>query len=181
MNGTNAPDTLLITATGKDQRGLVLRLTERIHDSGCNIEESRMTVLDGQAVLVLLVGGPWHALSRLEAQLPAAAEQLDLHLHFVRAQKTEGARSALPYNVETVTLDQPGVVRNLALFFYRRNIAITDVQSSTYVAPQTGARMCSVLMTVGVPAEVHIATLRGDFFDYCDDINLDATFEPVRG
>lgn len=181
MNPTSETTSLLITATGADQRGLVLRLAERIHDSGCNIEESRMTVLEGQAALVLLVAGPWHALSRLEAQLPATAEQLGLYLHFTRTQKAAGEKPALPYNVETVTLDQPGVVRNLALFFYRRNIAITDVQSSTYVAPQTGARMCSVLMTVGVPAEVHIATLRGDFFDYCDDINLDATFEPVRG
>jgi glycine cleavage system transcriptional repressor len=41
--------------------------------------------------------------------------------------------------------------------------------------------MVSVIMTVGVPPNVHIATLRGDFLDYCDDLNLDATFEPVRG
>jgi hypothetical protein len=28
--------------------------------------------------------------------------------------------------------------------------------------------------------DAHIATLRGNFLDYCDDQNLDATFEPVR-
>jgi len=28
---------------------------------------------------------------------------------------------------------------------------------------------------------MQIANLRGDFLDYCDDLNLDATFEPLRG
>jgi glycine cleavage system transcriptional repressor len=41
--------------------------------------------------------------------------------------------------------------------------------------------MFSVVMTVGIQAKVHIPTLRSDFLDYCDDLNLDATFEPVRG
>jgi hypothetical protein len=32
-------------------------------------------------------------------------------------------------------------------------------------------------MTLGIPADAHIATLRR--FSDCDDQNLDATFEPV--
>jgi glycine cleavage system transcriptional repressor len=40
--------------------------------------------------------------------------------------------------------------------------------------------MFSVQITVGIPADTHISTLRGDFLDYCDDLNLDATFEPSR-
>jgi glycine cleavage system transcriptional repressor len=35
-------------------------------------------------------------------------------------------------------------------------------------------------MTVGIPAETHFSTLRGDFLDYCDDLNLDGTLEPSR-
>ena len=40
--------------------------------------------------------------------------------------------------------------------------------------------MFAVHMTLGIPADAHIATLRGDFLDYCDTQNLDATFEPIR-
>jgi len=40
--------------------------------------------------------------------------------------------------------------------------------------------MFAVRMTLGIPADAHIATLRGNFLDYCDDQNLDATFEPAR-
>jgi len=35
-------------------------------------------------------------------------------------------------------------------------------------------------ITVGLPAGARIATLRAEFLDCCDDLNLDATFEPAR-
>jgi glycine cleavage system transcriptional repressor len=40
--------------------------------------------------------------------------------------------------------------------------------------------MFAVTMTVDVPAGTHIPQLRGDFLDYCDELNLDALIEPVR-
>jgi glycine cleavage system transcriptional repressor len=36
-------------------------------------------------------------------------------------------------------------------------------------------------MTVGIPADIHIAGLREEFMDYCDDLNLDAVLEPLKG
>ncbi len=172
---------LVITASGEDKVGLVERLSGRIADSGCNIEESRMAVLGGKFALIMLVSGAWHALSKLETQLPALGQQLGLTIIQERTQKTERKLPAIPYSVEVVTVDRPGIVRSLSAFFARNGINIEDLQTSTYFAAQTGTPMFSIVMTVGVPAKVHIATLRGDFFDYCDDLNLDATFEPVRG
>ena len=69
---------------------------------------------------------------------------------------------------------------SLANFFARLHINIEALDTETYPAPHTGAPMFAVHMTLGIPADAHIATLRGDFLDYCDDQNLDATFEPVR-
>ncbi len=172
---------LAVAASGADQTGLVESLSGKIADSGCNIEESRMAVLGGHFALIMLVSGPWHALSRLEAQMPALGEQIGLTLIHERTQRQERAQAALPYNVELVTMNRPGIVRSLAAFFARNSINIEELQTSTYAAAHTGAPMFSVVMTVGIPPSVHIATLRGDFFDYCDDLNLDATFEPVRG
>ena len=59
-------DYLALTASGEDQVGLVERFTARILDAGCNIEESRMAVLGGQFSILMLVSGPWHALTKLE-------------------------------------------------------------------------------------------------------------------
>jgi glycine cleavage system transcriptional repressor len=179
--GGDAENCLAITACGDDKTGLVGQLSGKIADSGCNIEESRMAVLGGKFALVMLVSGPWHAMSRLESQLPALGEQLGLVIVQERTGKRERTQQAIPYNVELVTMDRPGIVHSLSSFFARNSINIEDLQTSTYFAAQTGTPMLSLVMTIGIPSNVHIATLRGDFLDYCDDLNLDATFEPVRG
>jgi glycine cleavage system transcriptional repressor len=172
---------LVITASGEDRVGIVDRLSNRIAESGCNIEGSRMAVLGGKFALIMLVSGPWNALSKLEGQMEQLGVQLGMTLIHERTQKREQAYPAIPYTVEVVALDHPGIVHNLSAFFSRQGINIEELQTDTYPAPHTGTPMFSVVMTVGVPADTHIPALRGDFLDYCDDLNLDATFEPVRG
>jgi glycine cleavage system transcriptional repressor len=181
MNTETENNYLVITASGADKVGIVDHLSGRIADSGCNIEESRMAVLGGHFAFIMLVSGAWHALSKLEGQMATLGEQLGLSITHERTRKRERAEPAIPYNVEVVTMVHPGIVHSLAAFFSRNGINIEELQTSTYPAPHTGTPMFSVVMTVGVQAKVHIPTLRGDFLDYCDDLNLDATFEPVRG
>ena len=181
MNTDTENNYLVITASGDDKIGHVDRLSGRIADSGCNIEESRMAVLEGKFALIMLVSGPWHALSKLEGLMTSLGEQLGLTIIHERTGKRERAEPAIPYTVEVVAMDQPGIVRSLAAFFSRNGINIEELQTSTYPAPHTGTRLSSVVMTVGIHAKVHIPTLRSDFLDYCDELNLDATFEPMRG
>ena len=49
-----------------------------------------------------------------------------------------------------------------------------------YNAPHTGAAMFGVQMTVNVPSDVQVATLREEFLDYCETENLDAIMEPAE-
>ncbi|MEW5904184.1 MAG: ACT domain-containing protein [Pseudomonadota bacterium] len=178
--GDVASECIVLTASGEDRPGLLEGLSGKIADSGCSIEECRVAVLGGRFTMSALLSGPWHALSRLEPQLPGLGEQLGLALTHVRTPQRSEPQQAIPYNVELVTLDRPGIVHQLAVFFARKGINIEELNTTTYPAAHTGANMFSMLMTVGVPPDQHIATLRGDFLDYCDALNLDATFEPMR-
>lgn len=172
---------LVITASGDDKVGLVDRFSSKITESGCNIEESRMAVLGGQFALIMLLTGPWNALSKFEGQLESLGAQLGLTIIHKRTRQRERVQPMMPYLVEVVAMDHPGIVRSLAGFFSQNGINIEELQTTTYPAPHTGTPIFSVTMTVGIPADVHISTLRGNFLDYCDDLNLDASFEPARG
>jgi glycine cleavage system transcriptional repressor len=176
-----AKDYLVLTAAGEDRVGLVEAVSAKISETGCNIEESRMTVLGGQFAIIMLTSGPWNALSKLEGQLEALGRQLGLAIIHKRTKEKERREPTIPYHVEAVALDHPGIVHSLASFFARFGINIEELATDTYPAPHTGTPMFSVHIEVGVPASTHISTLRGDFFDYCDELNLDATFEPSRG
>lgn len=180
MNTSANSEYLVITANGEDQVGLVERFTDRVLDAGANIEASRMAVLGGQFAILMLVSGPWNALSKLEDLLPGIGEMLGLAIICKRTRERTLAKPMVPYHVEVVAMDHPGIVNKLSSFFARRSINIEELNTSTYPAAHTGTTMFSVQMTVGIPAETHFSTLRGDFLDYLDDLNLDGTFEPSR-
>ena len=181
MTKQDGNESLVITASGEDQVGLVEKLSSQLTEAGCNIEESRMVVLGGQFAVIMRATGSWNALAKLEGQLASTGQQLGLSINHCRTRDRARAQAAIPYHVDVVALDHPGIVHSLARFFSERGINIEEVQTNTYPAPHTGAPMFSVNMMVGIPADAQIAALRDDFLDYCDDLNLDAVFEVVRG
>lgn len=172
---------LVISALGKDRPGIVKSLSKKILDEGCNITDSRMTVLGGEFAILLLVSGQWNTLAKLENVLPELQEELGLTIIGKRTEQRSQTNNLLPYMVEVVSLDHPGIVNQLAEFFSERNINIEDMVTTNYAAAHTGTPMFSVHMSVGIPADVHLAGLRDEFMDYCDALNLDAVIEPIKG
>jgi glycine cleavage system transcriptional repressor len=172
---------LVISALGEDRPGIVNRLSKVLLDQGCNIEDSRMTVLGGEFAIMLLVEGKWNTLAKVENVLPELERQLGMTIIAKRTGERATGKNLLPYGVDVVAMDHPGIVNNLAEFFAERNINIEDMSTSSYAAAHTGTPMFSVRMTVGIPSDIHIAGLREEFMDYCDDLNLDAVLEPLKG
>jgi glycine cleavage system transcriptional repressor len=172
---------LVIAAVGADRPGLVDTLSGWILDSGCNIADSRMTVLGGEFAVLLLAEGKWNSLAKLEDQLEQMQSTLDMTITLKRTAKKPAAGAFLPYAVDVVALDHPGIVHSLASFFSQRGINIQDLSTAGYAAAHTGTPMFSVHMTLDVPADTHIAGLREEFLDFCDRLNLDAVIEPMKG
>jgi glycine cleavage system transcriptional repressor len=152
---------LAVAAIGPDRPGLVHDLTRAITDCGGSIAESRMASLGAEFAMVLLVGGNWHALARLESELKKVADECGLTLQLRR-------------------LDQSGIVAGLSGFCAARSIDISEVATRCYAAAHTGAPMFAVQMIINVPARIHVSQLREEFMDYCDSMNLDAILEPVK-
>jgi glycine cleavage system transcriptional repressor len=178
---TRQKNYLVISALGKDRPGIVKALSKKILDGGCNIADSRMTVLGGEFAILLLVEGQWNTLAKLENVLPELESELNLTIIGKRTEQRTKGSNLLPYMIEVVAMDHPGIVNQLAEFFSERNINIEDMVTSSYAAAHTGTPMFSVHMSVGIPSDVHLAGLRDDFMDYCDALNLDAVIEPIKG
>lgn len=140
-----------------------------------------MTVLGGEFAILLLIEGPWNTLAKLESAVPELQEDLGLTIICKRTEGKVRSSNLLPYMVEVVSMDHPGIVNQLAEFFSERDINIEDMVTNSYSAAHTGTPMFSVHMSVGIPSEIHIAALREEFMDYCDALNLDAVIEPIKG
>ena len=147
----------------------------------CGIVDSRTTVRGAECAILLLVQGNWNTLTKLEMQLKRLEQALNLTIVAKRTESRTPTGDVLPYAVEVVAVNQPGVVHNLAGFFASRSINIEDMVTRSYSAPHTGTPMFSVNLAIGIPASTHIALLREEFLDFCDDLNLDAVMEPIKG
>ncbi|MGF1548527.1 MAG: glycine cleavage system protein R [Thiotrichales bacterium] len=180
MSATPQREYLVITATGEDKVGLVESFTSAVTDVGCNIEHTRMAVLGGQFAFLMLVAGADLDLDRLVERLGPLSAALGLAVVHKRTHQRPPRATLMPYDVQVVAMDHPGIVHGLARFFAQREINIEALETETYPAPHTGTLMFAVRMVVGIPATTPIKTLRKAFLEHCDDLNLDATLEPAR-
>lgn len=176
----SAENHLVLSAIGEDRPGIVNELARCCSDYRCNIVDSRMTILGGEFAVLMMISGPWDGIAKLETALPAIARKLDLLLHTKQTQPRRPA-ATITYSVNVVSLDHPGIVHEIAQFFSERRINIEDLHTSTYCAPHTGTQMFNLNLVINLPANTHLATLREEFMVFCDEINLDAVFEPLRG
>ncbi|MGH8532347.1 MAG: glycine cleavage system protein R [Gammaproteobacteria bacterium] len=171
---------LVISAIGSNRSGLVHQFSKAVKDCGCNILDSRMTVLGGEFAMVLLLAGTWDAVAKIESMVPRLADSLGLTISSKRTDARKKLGNMMPYAVEVVSIDHPGIVHDIAQFFSTRDINIEEMYTGSYSAAHTGTPMFSLHVTISVPTNTSIAALRGEFMDFCDQLNLDAVMEPVK-
>lgn len=170
---------LAITAIGPDRAGLVRDLSQAVSGSGGSIRESRMIALGSEFAILMLVAGNWHSVNKIRDRLSQLERDARLTIT-VRDTEPRVSEPCAPYSIDVVALDQEGIVLRLSSFFANRSLEIAELNTRRYNAPHTGAAMFSVQMTVNLPASVHVATLREEFLDFCDEYNLDAIMEPAQ-
>lgn len=171
---------IAISAIGSNTPGLIERFVKAVRDSGCNIVDSRMTVLGDRFSIMMLLSGSWNAIAKIEDSLPRLEEQLGMKAIAERAAERKPEGNFMPYAIEVVSVDQAGIVHSIASFFAARDINIEDLFSGSYKASHTGTPMFQMHLTISVPTDLSIANLRGEFMEFCDHMNLDAIMEPVK-
>jgi glycine cleavage system transcriptional repressor len=171
---------LLINAYTTHPQSPLLSVTRRISDSGCNLVDARLSTVGRDVSVTALATGSWDAVAKLETMLGRLEREEGLKLVFYRTGPKQVQSNLLPYIVEVVAADKPGILFQLADFFDRQGITIESLHCSRYRAMQTGADMFSAQVTIGIPSDMHIAALRDDFLEFCDHLNLDAIMDPMK-
>jgi glycine cleavage system transcriptional repressor len=185
LNSKTAPrpgndNHLLIQTLSPARQMPLLALTRRIADCGCNLADARVSTLGADTSLVMLAQGAWDAVAKLETALAKFARDEDLHMVHYRTAARSVQSHLLPYVVEVIAADKSGLLAEVIEFFSRRGISVEQLTSMRYQAMQTGAEMFQAQITIGIPADSHIAALRDDFLELCDSLNLDAIMDPMK-
>lgn len=171
---------LAITVIGRHEPALPERLTGIIAECGCNIQESRISMLGQEFSMLLLLSGNWHAVGKVEDALKGLDQEEDLSVNVRRTELKKPEKDLLPYAIDVICGDRPGVVNKIVKFILENGIHIRDLHTTTYEASHTGAAMFSLHLTIHIPVDLSISLLRNNFLEFCDHLNLDAIIEPVK-
>jgi len=171
---------LVITALGKHNSAFVEQVTRAIKECGCSIVESRMTVLGSEFCVLMMLSGTWDSIAKIEDMLPKLQNKIEMSIMIKRTLAAKGSGNLMPYAIDVVSFDHIGIVHDIVNFITQNNLGIQDMYTNTYTASNTGTQMFSLHMAINIPVDVSIATIRGEFMEFCDKLNLDAIMEPVK-
>ncbi len=123
-----------VSAVGRDRPGIVAAITAGLLELEGNVEDSRMTILRGHFVVMLIVSLPGqhdgNGREALERRLTPVREELGLDALTV-AEVSELDHSGVePTHVITVYgADHPGIVHSISAELAGRGVNITDLQT----------------------------------------------------
>lgn len=171
-------ENLLITTICKSQDNVFIELTKLASKYECHINFSHLFAIGLDNTLTLQISGNWSRIAKIEAALPVLAKRLEIELISKRSHQEKIERYYLPYKIEIVAVDQPGVVYEIMDFFSSLELHTQHLEILTNSHQQTP--ILRIAIQVDIPADTNIADIREQFLVFCDELNLDGTLEPEK-
>lgn len=140
-----------VSAVGRDRPGIVAAVTGVLVDTGCNIEDSSMSILRGHFAMMLLVAGPEGLdADRLEQALAKPSADFDLVLA-VRAidDDVPASPQGERWTVSVYGADRPGIVHRVTTTLADAGANVVDL--ATRVIGDIDRPVYAMLIEVTVP------------------------------
>lgn len=160
MSMEERPNYKVISAVGPDRVGIADDLAEIISRNRCNIEESKMAVLGGEFAVIMLVSGKPEDLNSLADEIYRKGENLGLQIFVKNTGEPAVSTSGIPYILQTISQDTPGIVHAVTSILRRYNVNIEDLETETSFAPWSGAPLFHMHARLVVPHGVSLHSLK---------------------
>ena len=169
----------VLTSLGTDRVGIMDDIAAGVEAAGCNIEESRASVLGGEFAVIMLISGGAADIKNLIRNQDKLAEKTGLAVTVKTTVPPRPLPQGRPYIVESFSLDAPGIVHLITERLGKFGVNIDDLESDTTAAPFTGAPMFILKARVTVPPECSLADLRDHLEALSYEKDLDIALKPV--
>lgn len=171
---------LTITALGKLDTHFIEEVLPIIRDCKCNVLEIRSSRLGQSIASYLLIQGNWNQIAKVESALDLVQKRMEIKINTLRTEAKDKEKECVPYTLETVSLDKENIIEAITTFLLGRDIEIEEISGSSYQAPYAQTLVFSTKLVILVPHQIHLLSLREEFLDFCDHLNIDAILEPIK-
>jgi glycine cleavage system transcriptional repressor len=170
--------TLAVTAIGADRPGIVAAVTGALVASGCNLEDTSMSILRGHFAMVLIVAAP-EGLdpANLERTVVEQTAALDLvvAVRAVHEHHDAAADGGDAWTVVVYGADHPGIVHGITSALATLDVNIVDLTTRV-----TGddRPIYAMVMEVAVPPALTGAVLEHRLAAVAAGLGVDCTLHP---
>ena len=176
---------LAVTVLGNKTDGFIVEILSAISTCHCSVLEFRTSNLSETTSAYALIDGNWNHVAKLEGLLEIMRTRFQVQIIFFRPQESESAihllpKVGVPYTLETISMEKKDLLFTLTSFLLDHGIYIDEIQANLHPALLFDNQIFSSRFTLLVPPDVRILSLREEFMDFCDNLNIDAILEPIK-
>lgn len=171
---------LIVNLFGNPPPQALAELFALIEAHHCHSLDSRITALDAVVNILIRLQGNWDRVTRLESALNDLAQRHQMALNVERNPNAPANDRHLPYIIDAIGLVSAGVTSVMAQFCRNQGIVLREMSSHVYRPAHSTEKLIQLRAWIQVPADLHLGRMKSDFFDLCDNLNLDAAIEPDR-
>jgi len=174
---------VIITAAGPDRPGIIARITQVLYRTGCNIEDTSMTLLRGEFSMILIVRLPQkQSLNEIKRRLKKVQTALGLSLLLKPLSANEARRDQQPlgrsFILSVYGADKPGIVYGVTRLMAAHGINITDM--NTRVIGPRNEPVYIMILEMEIPKKVKIQTIKTKLNKLKKAVNVDITLHPAE-
>ena len=165
--------TLVLTALGDDQAGLVDALAGTIAAHGGNWTESHMAQLAGKFAGIVVATVPDGRVDELLAAVRPLEAQGLLDITIEVADEAAPAADAIGFTLELLGQDRLGVIAELSHALADLGVSISELWTETREAPMAGGLLFEAKAELLAPADLDEAALIRSLADLSDEFDLE--------
>ncbi len=169
-----------VSVLGKDRPGIVADVTKVLFDTGCNIEDSSMTMLASEFAMILLVALPGKlSVKQLSDKFSALCESgLSVSLRTLKPiEEVKSCLKGSQYIISVYGSDKPGIVYEVSKYLASKKINITDVQTS--ISSIGGKHTYIMFLEVDVPEKMPREQLEIELLKVAELLGVSVSLNPV--
>ena len=171
----------IMTAFGKDRPGIVADVTQLLYESGCNLEDTSMSMLSDEFTINLLFSsGNQNIEAILEKKCATLEDQKNISA-FIRPIKSsqQNVQKKLPLcTIHVEGLDQAGIVYKISRYLSDNRLNIVDLKSTVKTTPESGTALYMMDIHIQLPDSSSINSIEDDMNAVAEEINVDITVSP---
>ncbi|MFH1784654.1 MAG: ACT domain-containing protein [bacterium] len=175
--------TIALTAVGRDRPGIVAAVSEILYQTGCNIEDSSMCILQGEFAMILIISlADSMEVKSLDEKLGTLRKSLGLSISLRELAQEELSRN-IPkdeqvYIISVYGTDKPGIVYKVTQSLAGKNINITDV--NTKVAGEKDKPVYVMLLEVELPEGTSSDEIEKSLGEIAKELEVEINIKPLE-